>query len=42
MFELLTFDTEKDALEYKKKNRWRKCTISYSDYWKCWILTRSK
>ena len=35
------FDTEEEAIQYKKKNRWRKGTISYSNYWKCWILVRS-
>lgn len=41
MFYSLTFETEQEAIDHKKKNRWRKCVISYSDYWKCWILSRT-
>lgn len=41
MFFTQTFETEKEALEFKKMKRWRKCTISYSDYWKCWILSKN-
>lgn len=40
MFNFWTFETKEDAEKFKKDNRWRKGTISYSDYWKCWILAR--
>lgn len=40
-FEYFTFQSEQEAIDFKRKNRWRKGVISYSDYWKCWILTRT-
>lgn len=40
-FQFHTFQSEQEAKDFKRKNRWRKGAISYSDYWKCWLLTRS-
>lgn len=40
-FQFFQFTSEQEAIEFKKKNRWRKGVISYSDYWKCWLLTRT-
>jgi len=36
-----TFDSEKDALDYKRANRIRKCIINYSEYCNCWICVRT-
>lgn len=40
-FQFFTFESEQEALDFKRKNRWRKGTISYSTYWNCWLLTRT-
>jgi hypothetical protein len=34
-----TFTTEDAAKDWLKKSNKRKYVLSYSDYWKCWIVS---
>jgi hypothetical protein len=38
-FEFETFETEDAAKDWIKKSKKRKYVCSYSDYWKCWIVS---
>lgn len=36
----ILFNTEKEALNYKKEHRYRKCDIFYSKRFHTWVLSR--
>jgi thymidine kinase len=38
-FEFETFETEDAAKDWIKKSKKRKYVCSYSEYWKCWIVS---